>query len=169
MPTPAGDPDIRGFAEAQRRLRSKLGRVVSFYTPLASTYDPALPSGAFDPETGEPYDPTIKPTASGYVVASAYCSIAFAPLAAIRRDEVMGEPVGIVSRLNKDLILDKDDWWVASGATMFELDGEFWNIVNTKASGVGALQRYVIFGQDRSGDLSDIEQPPSTGSNANAG
>lgn len=167
MPTPAGDPDIAGFATAQRRLRSKLGRVVKFYTPLPDRFDPALPSGAFDPDTGEPYDPTVRPLASGFIVASAKCNTAYAPLSAVRRDETQAEGIGVMSRLNKDLIMDADDYWVASGATMFELDGEFWKIVNVKSDGVGAKQRYLIFGQDRSGNLSDFEQEATTGSDAN--
>lgn len=166
-PTAAGDPDLDGFARAQRRLRSKLGRVVKFYTPRHPHYDPALPGGAFDPESGEPYDPTIKPVSSGWVVASARASVAFAPLATLRRDEVQGEPQGIMSRLNKDLILDVDDAWTASAASMFELDGEFWRIVNRKFDGIGGKQRYLIFGQDRSGDGEDFEQPASTGSDSN--
>jgi hypothetical protein len=166
-PTPAGDPDIDGFATAQRRLREKVGRVVKFYTPIDPTYDPALPSGAFDPESGEPYDPTIKPTASGWVVASAQCSIVFAPLATIRRDELQGQPEGIRSRLNKDLIIDVNDYWAASGATMYEIDSEFWKIVNIQADGIGSKQRYIVYGQNRAGDGSDFETPATEGADSN--
>ena len=162
----ADSPDVSGFAAAQRRLRDKLGRDVRFYTPIALTW-PALPAGAFDPDTGEPYDPTIRPLASGYVVASARCSVVFQPLSTIRRDELQEEPTGIRSRLNKDLIIDVDDYWTASAATLYELDGEFWRIVKRKADGIGARQRYVIFGQDASGDYSDIEREATTGSNSN--
>lgn len=161
------DPDIPGFAAAQRRLRDKLGREVKFYTPTAEAWDPALPSGAFDPDTHEPYDPTIRPQASGYLVASAVCGVVFQPLSTIRRDELQEDALGSRSRLNKDLIIDVDDYWVASGATMYELDEEFWDIVNVKAGGLGSLQRYIIFGQDRSGDLSDIDKEATTGSNSN--
>jgi hypothetical protein len=168
-PTMDGSPDLEGFAQAQRRLREKLGRVVKFYTPIADTYDPALPSGAFDPDTGEPYDPTNRPVSSGWVVASSMCSVVYAPLSTIRRDEIQAQSEGVRSRLNKDLILDVDDYWVASGATMYELDGEFWKIVNVKADGIGSKQRYIVFGQDRSGDGSDYEENPTTGSDSNDG
>lgn len=162
------EPDLDGFAAAQRQLRSKLGRVVKFYTAAEDVYDPALPSGAFDPETGEPYDPTIRPIASGWIVASTRASVVFAPLSTVRRDEVQGQPEGTRSRLNKDLILDVADAWVASGASMFELDGQFWEIVNLQFDGIGGKQRYIVFGQDRSGDGSDFETDPSMGSDSNA-
>jgi hypothetical protein len=161
-------PDLDGFAAAQRNLRSKLGREIKFYTAADPVYDPALPAGAFDPETGEPYDPTIQPIASGWVVASAIGSVVFAPLSTIRRDEVQGQPEGTRSRLNKDVILDVDDAWTASGASMFEVDGRFWEIVNRQFDGIGAKQRYIVFGQDRSGDGSDFETPATTGSDSNA-
>lgn len=166
-PTPPGQADVQGFRDAQRRLRDQLGRVVKFYTPEPSKYDPALPSGAFDPETGNPYDPTIKPLSSGYVVASAKCSVAFAPLSTIRRDEVQEDADGIRSRLNKDVILDAEDAWTASGATMFELDGHFWRIVNRQFDGIGAKQRYIVFGQDSSGDGTDLDEEATTGSDSN--
>lgn len=166
MPTPAGDPDLIGFQEAQRRLREKLGRVVSFYTPTATVW-PTLSPGVFDPETGVPYDPTIKPLASGYVVASAKVSVVYAPLKTVRRDDEQADALGMRSRLNKDLILDIADAWVASAAVMYELDGEFWAIVNVKRDGLGSATRIIVFGEDRSGDLSSIDKPPTTGSDSN--
>lgn len=161
------DPDLAGYVAAQRRLRSKLGRIVKFYTERPPTYDLSLPAGTFDPESGLPYDPTVKPLSSGWVVASARASIAFAPLATLRRDEVQGEPEGTRSRLNKDVILDVDDAWTASGASMFEIDGQFWEIVNRQFDGIGGKQRYIVYGQDRSGDGSDFETEPTMGSDSN--
>lgn len=166
MPTLAGDPDLTGFQEAQRRLREKLGRVVMFYTPTPTVW-PALPTASFDPETGVPYDPTIKPLASGYVVASARASTIFAPLKTVRRDDEQADALGVRSRLNKDLILDIADAWVASAAVMYELDGEFWQIVNVKTDGLGSATRLIVFGEDRSGDLSAIEKPATAGSDSN--
>lgn len=161
------DPDLDGLAAAQRQLRSKLGRVVKFYSASEAAYDPALPSGAFDPDTGAPYDPTIRPLSSGWVVGSARASVVFAPLSTVRRDEVQEQPEGRRSRLNKDVILDVDDAWVASGASMFEVDGQFWTIVNRQFDGIGAKQRYIVYGQDSSGDGSSWETPASFGSDNN--
>lgn len=161
------DPDLAGFAAAQRRLREKVGRVVTFYTPKPLAWPGDLPAGAFDPETARPFDPTIKPLASGWVTASARANTVYAPLATIRRDAEQADALGMRSRLNKDLIVDIGDAWVASAATMYELDGEFWQIVDTRRDGVGSAQRLLVYGQSRSGDLSDIERDPTTGSDHN--
>lgn len=166
-PTSSGDPDLGGLVAAQRRLRNKLGRVVKFYTPTDAVYDPSLDPGVFDPDTGVPYDPTIQPISSGFVVASTRASVAFAPLATLRRDELQEQPEGIRSRLNKDLILDVNDSWVASAATMFELDGDFWAIVNRQFDGIGGKQRYIVYGQDTSADGADFDREATTGSNSN--
>lgn len=165
-PTPTGDPDITGFQEAQRRLRDKLGRVVKFYTPTPSSY----PAGtALDPITGDPYDPTIDPTGSGYVVASAKVATVFAPLKTIRRDSTAGDAMGYRSIMNKDLIVDASDYPLCSGATMYELDDEFWTIVAVKADGVGAKQRYLVFGEDRGAEAPDLDQiQPQIGDDANS-
>lgn len=166
-PTSDGDPDIGGFAAAQRRLRQKLGRSVKFYIPTKPVYDPSLDPGVFDPDTGLPFDPTVQPIASGYIVASAQASVAFAPLSTLRRDELQGQPEGTRSRLNKDLILDVDDAWVASAATWYELDQQFWWIANRQFDGIGAKQRYIVYGQDTSGDGSDLEREATVGSDSN--
>ncbi|GAC1522458.1 MAG: hypothetical protein NVS3B1_07850 [Marmoricola sp.] len=166
-PSATGDPDLDGFQAAQRRLREKLGRVVKFYTPMTMQWPAGLPPGAFDPESGVPYDPSIEPVASGFTVASAKANTVYAPLKTIRRDDEQADATGMRSRLNKDLILDVGDYWVASAATMYELDNEFWQIVNVKKDGIGSASRIIVFGEDRSGDLSDIAKPATSGSDSN--
>lgn len=147
-------PNLSGFADAQRRLRQELGRVVTFYTPLQPNFSPSLASGKFDPETHLPYDPVTEPSsygnasaASGYSTASAQCSVVFQPLATIRRGSVQADHLGIRDRSTKDLIADVGDHAVFKNATRFELDGELWKIELIKADGIGAKQRYVIFGE----------------------
>lgn len=140
-------PDIPGFADAQRRLRERFGRVVTFWTPEALGYDPSVP---LDPESRAPFDPTIRPTAAASGVmasASAIASVVFQPLTATRRDETEQDQSGLRSRLNKDLILDVDDQALAEGASYYELDGERWLIVDVKSDGIGAKQRVIVFGQ----------------------
>lgn len=161
------DPDLTGFAAAQQRLREKLGRIVTFYSPAPLVWPGDLPAGALDPETGRPFDPTIKPLASGWVTASALANTVYAPLQTVRRDAEQADQLGVRSRLNKDLILDIGDAWTASAATMYELDGEFWQIVDTRRDGVGSAQRLIVYGQTRSGDLSDIQADPTSGSDHN--
>lgn len=55
-------PDIAGFIEAQDRQRELFGEDIPFHVREAAVY----PDGTqLDPETGKPYDPTIKPTSGG--------------------------------------------------------------------------------------------------------
>jgi hypothetical protein len=138
-------PDLAGFAEAQRRLRSRFGRVVTFYKPTDALYDPGVP---IDQQTGQPFDPTIKPASGGALAsASAVASVVYQPLQGTSRDRTLSDQLGRHSKLNKDLILDIGQRGIASGAVRFEIDGETWAIVDTKLDGVGALQRVVVFGE----------------------
>lgn len=171
----APTPDLIGFQNAQKYLRTTLGRDVRFYKPATMIYDPALPPTAFDNE-GMPLDPLAGASATASadvgianltIVGSAHCNVVFQPLAAMRRDEVTETALAERSRLNKDLLLDINDRPIASVASHFMVgnfargpdgailypeqwtpdDGELWKIVNAKADGFGALQRYVVFGQ----------------------
>jgi hypothetical protein len=57
-------PDLSGFAEAQDRLRVALGVDAVFLIPQASVW----PVGTeINPDTDEPYDPTVVPTSGGGV------------------------------------------------------------------------------------------------------
>lgn len=133
--SPAPEPDLDGFANAQRQLRQQFGNDVRFYSPVAMMYDPAVPQSAFDDE-GIPLDPLVGASASGAVadvalpnltiVGSAHVNVVFRPLqtSVLRRDETIETPLAIRSALNKDLILDPADEPMASGATHYML-GEF--------------------------------------------
>jgi hypothetical protein len=130
-------PDLAGFAEAQQRLRSRFGRVVTFYKPTDALYSPDVP---LDEQTG--------PASGGAIAsASAVASVVYAPLQGTNRDRTVSDQLGQHSKLNKDLILGIEDRPIASGAVRFELDGEHWKIVDTKLDGVGDLQRIVVFGE----------------------
>lgn len=53
-------PDIQGFKDAQSRLRNTLGTDAAFTVHTGPAVYP--PGTKVDPETGRPYDPTIRPT-----------------------------------------------------------------------------------------------------------
>lgn len=138
-------PDLAGFADAQRRLRSRFGRVVTFYKPTDALYDPSVP---LDEHTGQPFDPTIRPASGGALAsASAVASVVYQPLQGTSRDRTVSDQLGRHSKLNKDLILDISERAVASGAVRFEIDEEAWAIVDVKLDGIGELQRVVVFGE----------------------
>lgn len=138
-------PDLSGFAEAQQRLRSRFGRVVTFYKPTDVLYDASVP---VDEQTGRPFDPTIKPASGGAIAsASAVANVVYAPLQGTSRDRTMVDQLGRHSRLNKDLILDISQRDVASGAIAYSVDEEEWKIIDVKLDGVGDLQRVVVYGE----------------------
>lgn len=139
-------PNLDGFIDAQRRLRDKLGRDVTFFTPVAPTYDAALSSAAFDPETGFPFDPTIEPTSQPYASAVVRGSRVFKPLALIR-GESNADELGTQSRLNQQIIVDIDDFDSVKDAEFYEFDGERWHIVDTITDGIGSEQRVMVFGR----------------------
>lgn len=140
----SAEPNIDGFRDAQRRLREKFGRTVTFFTPGAKQYDPSLPPTVFDPETGEPFDPTIEPTASGYASAAIVASRVFKPLTATR-GESSADALGQQSRLNQQVIVDIDDQAAVRDAEFYELDGERWSIDDVVTDGIGAEQRVIVY------------------------
>lgn len=75
-------PDLEGFRGAQAKLRAEFGEDIPFFAPTGTTYPPGTP---LDPESGEPYDPTILPTASGFASASVRCNVVSRPLGLSRR------------------------------------------------------------------------------------
>ena len=51
-------PDLQGFRDAQSELRQLFGQDITFQAKAAATWPLGTP---IDPETNEPYDPTIEP------------------------------------------------------------------------------------------------------------
>jgi hypothetical protein len=138
-------PDIAGFADAQRRLH------VGFAEPVTFFFDPEVtfPTGTpLDPETGEPYDPAIRPTASGTVSREVPCEVAFK---AINRAGVTGNEqdsaVGVMASTHVMLICAIEAASAASGAREFETRGDRFLITSQKPDGVGGLQRYLTYGR----------------------
>lgn len=60
-------PDYSGFVEAQDRLNEVLGEDVTFIAVEPKVWPPGT---ALDPETGEPFDPIVKPDSGGGEVAT---------------------------------------------------------------------------------------------------
>jgi hypothetical protein len=50
--------DLAGFADAQSRLRNQFAEEVTFMYPEQFAWPAGTP---IDPETDEPYDPTVEP------------------------------------------------------------------------------------------------------------
>lgn len=104
------EPDLAGFRDASATLRLKFGQDVPFFTPLPTTY----PMGtSLDPETGEPFDPTVVPTASGFASAAVRVGVVFRPMGLSRRgidDDVQSTGVGTFEKGTVVLVADPDEY-----------------------------------------------------------
>lgn len=139
----AETPNIAGFSEAQARLRDKLGLDVKLLTPVAAAYASGT---VLDPSTGAPYDPRIKPTASGFVSATIRATVIADRLGT--EDDTQTNSAGIFS--NKSLVLDVavEDWPRASGATQFEVLEQRYEIRDAQPDGFAQITtRHLIFGE----------------------
>jgi hypothetical protein len=142
-------PNIAGFKEAQERLREKLGFDIRFYTPLPKTYPPGT---ELDPETGKPYNATIRPTASGWASASVRCSVVSRPFGLSRtgiEDQTESTALGIMSNTSVGLIMSEEDWPTASGATEFEHLEIRYEIRDDTPDSLGGATRHIVVGEQK--------------------
>lgn len=139
-------PDKEGFADAQRRLRDKLGMDVTFYGPVAAIYDPDVP---LDPETGAPHDPTIQPTASAAASSIVRCSIVQRPFA-LPQVKGADSAEGWGSHNDVGLIMDAADGVRLGSAVAFGYADHLFTIRTTMFDGIGDIQRWVVHGERQS-------------------
>jgi hypothetical protein len=66
--------DLAGFADAQSRLRNQFAEEVTFMYPEQFAWPAGTP---IDPETDEPYDPTVEPITASAASAVVRCDVAF--------------------------------------------------------------------------------------------
>lgn len=140
-------PNIAGFADAQHRLREAFGEPIDFVLPTSSVTFP--PGTAIDPETGEPYDPTIHPTSSAAVTASALCNVVFH---AIGRMQLVGEqksgPLGYEDQNHVLLIADYAASGAIHSAEEFRCRDEMFKVTAMKHDGIGSPhQRWLVYGR----------------------
>lgn len=138
-------PDLAGFTEAQRRGRELFGEDVVFLEAAEVTFAPDVP---LDPETGEPFDPTVRPSASAQASAVVNCNVAFKAInrAGIGGD-VTGGALGEMERTHVMLIADIDDRATIEGAREFEVRGDRFLISSAKPDGIAGVQRMLVYGR----------------------
>lgn len=142
---PSITPDLDGFRDATVRMRAKLGKDIPFFTPVAGAYPPGT---ALDPESGEPFDPTIQQAGSGMTSQSVHCGVYPQPAPADFEDSVKESALGAVDEA--DAVLD-----VAPGdfdtknldlATTVVISGETYEITDTDRDGIaGVVHRVLVF------------------------
>lgn len=129
------EPDLNGYREAQIAMIAKLGTNVEFFMPVEEQY----PEGTIlDPETGQPYDPTVEPTASGFTSATVRCAVALRPVTA-SKDEVLAAAIGRIEEGEGLLIVPRGDYEDndLDEATQAAVYGERYEITQKNLDGLG--------------------------------
>lgn len=136
-------PDLAGFTEAQRRLRGGFGEDVTFYQRAELTYPPDTP---VDPETGEPYDPTIEPTVETQPSATVNATVAFRSLSEDQEDT---SALGQIERTHVLVVADITDRAQIDNAVEFDWHGDRYKVESQKSDGIGGEQRFLTWGRVR--------------------
>lgn len=134
-------PDIAGYAEAQHALRERFGERVDFLFGASVTFPPGT---AIDPETGQPYDPTIEPTSSAQVTASAWCTVA---AKTSQQDPSQPGPLGFVETDQLMVATDLSASATIEGAREMIVRDERYLIEGMKPDGIAGQQRFLTFGK----------------------
>lgn len=135
-------PDLTGYREAQIALIAELGSEVEFFSPAAVTW----PEGAIlDPETGEPYDPTVVPTSSGFSSASVKCGIVLRSRPNVK-DEEVATAIGPFEEGEGALLVPIEDYGANNldDATEAVVYSERYDITQTEEDGVADETHRVI-------------------------
>jgi hypothetical protein len=135
--------DLPGLTDAQRRLRGMFGVVVTFWDEPTADYPPGTP---LDPDTGTPYDPTIKPVLASAATASALCTVAFRSTS---EDQEEMDAIGLADRTHVQLIADIDDRPLIENAVEFDLRGDRYKVEARKPDGIGGDQRWLTWGRKK--------------------
>lgn len=142
-------PDFAGFDDAQRRLRGMFARVVVIHTTTPPSYPLGTP---LDPESGEPYDPTIAPSSGGAdvsqvvnarVVGGAFLGAGAAAFGAREEEDALG----MHSTADKALTLDPELYDDVKDATSFEVDGQTYHVEQVILDEIAQSQRVVVYGR----------------------
>jgi hypothetical protein len=145
------DPDLAGFEEASERFREEMGRALVYLTPAETVWPE---DAALDPETGEPYDPTIEPVASGFTSASA-TTIVVLPGATDRAAKEIEAAIGRVESGDAALIIGREAWDENSleDATLVRIYDDDWELADARLDSVGGnlpADRVIVHARQRS-------------------
>jgi hypothetical protein len=138
--------DLAGFADAQRRLRNEFAEEVTFFYPEQSEWPAGTP---LDPETGEPYDPTVVPITASAASAAVRCNVGFYSTVAQRGEQADNSPAGTLDKTHVLLIADITAASAIAPAVEFDVRDTLFRIEAQKPDGIGALQRYLVWGRAR--------------------
>lgn len=142
------EPNVTAFVEADKRLREKLGAKITFMVPVAPTW----PEGTkINPDTDEPYDPTIERTNDPFTEVVKTCLIILKQGSPLRpQADTMQAASGEMSGM--DIILDLGDYDYADvvDASEMNVNGFAYRVREFKPFSLGEIiYRYLVYGQER--------------------
>lgn len=140
-------PDYAGYREAQERLRELLGEPVVLLAPADRTYPPGT---AIDPESGEPYDPLIEPTASAQASAQVTARVAYKGVPSNPEHADNLGALGWMEDSDVVAITGSAAASAASGAVSMVIRDERYEIRDSRFDGLAGIDRYLIFGAKES-------------------
>lgn len=138
-------PDIAGFQEAQRRLRDEFGVDITFHVPEVPVYPPDT---QLDPETGKPFDPTIRPTSGdGFTDVVKHCHVIFRPIHVNLEDPLGDDHLAGGFRRQTSAVLDIDvaDFPDVDDASEVTFNGTRYKITDFENDGIVGVDRVLAF------------------------
>jgi hypothetical protein len=137
------EPDLDGFRAAQDRARALFGEAVVMLAPVVVVEWPA--GTALDPETNEPYDPTIQPVSS----AQASASVNAVVMQKLPNDAAeRATPIGDLSTFSLILDVSPADHDLASAATRAVVRDDVYSVARWLPDGVKGTDRWLAFLKD---------------------
>lgn len=141
-------PNTTGFLGAQASLRDQLGAPVSFKVPVA----PAWPGGTkINPDTGEPYDATIKRTNAPFTEVVKTALIILKQGSPLRpQSDTQTVALGEMSGMDIIIDLDAGDYAAVKDASEMIVAGLEYRIREFKPFSLGgSIYRYLVYGMER--------------------
>jgi hypothetical protein len=141
-------PDVTGFIAAQANLRSSLGSPVIFKVPVAQTW----PEGTkINPDTGEPYDATIKPTSAAFTEVTKVGLVILKQASPLRpQADTQESAVGEMSGMDIIIDLAESDFADVENASEMIVNNLTYRVREAKPVGfAGQRYRRLIYGQER--------------------
>ena len=135
--------DLTGFRDAQNRLRAGMGQDVDFKVPVTKTYASGV---QLDPESGEPYDPTVVPTSGGgFTTVTVRALIVFRPIRGALDEPAEEGPRGISRGESMALDIAAADNAEVEDATEAEVNGVNYRITDWVPEGIQGTDRWIVF------------------------
>jgi hypothetical protein len=99
-----------------------------------------------DPESGEPYDPTVVPTSGGGdTEIEKICVVVFRPIHVNVEDPIFTGPSGLRRGESVALILDPGDFPDVEHATVAEFNSVEYRVTEIIPDGLVDTDRYIVF------------------------